>query len=209
MKRDILEVLGEFFKDDEEAFNRFTEDVDNVNRTVKTEGLIHRAKAAKKYAGPGDEEDEEGDEDTDKDEDGDEEEDEKEEAPVLVLDDAAIAQVKSQIFASPEMAKIIQSYDKINAALEILVQTREADAKAVVELKKSNSILAKRVAELSKGETEKKQTWAEDLPSRRRQAATYQPRKQEAEDEEDGEEDGSEMEEAAKRTLSKLPTYGS
>lgn len=209
MKRDILEVLGTFFGDDEEALEKFAADVDNVNRTVKTEGLIHRAKAAKKYAGPGDEDEDEPEEDEDTDADEEEEEDEEdtEKLPVLELDDAAISQVKTQILASPEFVAIKQSLDKANAALDILVQTREADAKSVAELKKSTAAITKRVGELAKTDTQKKQEWAEDLPPRRRQAATYRPSQQEAEDDEDGEDEGSEMEEAAKRTLSKLPTY--
>ena len=201
MKRDIMEVLGEFFGDDEEALQKFAEDVDNVNRTIKDEGLIHRAKAAKAAAteDPAEEEDEEVPAT----------EEDSAALTILELDDEAISQVKEQIFASPEFISIQQSLDKANAALEIVVKAQEASAKETAELKKSNSTLAKRVAELSKSETEKKQTWAEDLPSRRRQPATYRASEQEVDDEDEGEgEEVSEMKEAAERTLSRLPTYG-
>lgn len=200
MKRDIMEVLGEFFGDDAAALENFAENVDTINRTVKSDGLIHRAKTAKKtpVTPPVEEPDE--DEDGDTEEDDGREDDEE----LLELDDQAIAQVAKQVSESAEFSTIKQSLDKLTAAMDILVQTREADARTLVELKKNNTTLAKRLAEVEKGDTEKKQEWAEDLPSSRRgRKATYRPR--EEHDTEGEDEEG--LDTAAKRTLSKLPSY--
>lgn len=199
MKRDIMEVLGEFFGDDQAALENFAENVDTINRTVKSEGLIHRAKSAKKDPNPpppaDDDDDEEDTDDTEDTEEGDD-------LPVE-LDDEAIAQVAKVVTQSPEFVAMQQSLTKINAALDIIVQTREADAKAVAEIKKGQATLAKRLAGVEKEDTEKKQEWAEDLPARRTRKASYRPR-EEHDTESENEED---LANRAKQTLSKLPSY--
>lgn len=203
MKRDILKVLEEFFGDDKEGMEAFAENVDGINRTIKTEGLISRAKAAKRDPEPeGD--DAEEDEDTEAEEDNDDQEDE-DDTPIE-LDDRAIAQVAKVILESPEFTAIKQSLDKLQAGLDIIVQTQQNSAKDIVALKKDNATLAKRVSSVSKDDTERVQQIAEDMPSRRTtRKATWRPRDEhDLEDDEDGED----FDATAKRTLSKLPSYG-
>lgn len=205
MKRDILKVLEEFFGDDKEGMEAFAENVDGINRTIKTDGLISRAKAAKRDSNPKDEDDAEDDEDTEAEDDSEDTEDDDEEAPIE-LDDEAIAQVAKVVLVSPEFAAIKQSLDKLQAGLDIIVQTQQNSAKDIVALKKDNATLAKRVAAVSKDDTERVQQIAEDMPSRRTtRKAGYRPR---VEHDVEEEEDSDDFEEAAKRTLSKLPSYG-
>lgn len=207
MKRDILKVLEEFFGDDKEAMEAFAENVDGINRTIKTDGLISRAKKVKQAAEPQDEDEDADGEDTEADED--EDQDDEEELPIE-LDDEAIAQVAKQLTALPEFVAIKQSLEGIQAALDIMVQTQQSAAKDIVALKKDSATLAKRVATLSKDDNERVQQIAEDLPSRRHRKASYRPRDQHAVDEDDeSDEDGDEdLAVRAKQTLSKLPSYG-
>lgn len=201
MKRDILKILEEFFGDDKEAMEQFAENVDGINRTIKTEGLISRAKKVKRDPTPDEEDEEEADEEEE--DDGEEDQDD---APIE-LDDDAIAQVAKVVVASPEFVVIQQSLDKLQAALDLIVQTQQTAAKDIVSLKKDNSTLAKRVSAVSKDDNERLQTLAEDLPSRRHRKATWRPRDQhDTEDEEDSEDE--DMAVRAKQTLSKLPSYG-
>lgn len=205
MKRDITKVLEEFFGDDQEALEKFAEGVDGINRTIKTDGLISRAKAAKKAAGPGDKDEEDDETEDDDQEDG--ESDEDQEDDVLELDDEAIAQVAKQVVASPAFAAIQQAVEKMTASVNGMIELQQSASKDVATLKKESLAIAKRVAALAKDDTERVQQLAEDMPSnRRRKVGSYRPRDAHAEDNEDGE-DPDDLDTIAKRTLKGLPSY--
>lgn len=207
MKRDITKVLEEFFGDDKEAMENFAESVDGINRSIKTEGLISRAKKAKQDPNPKEDEDEDA-ENTEAENTEEDDSDDADDAPIE-LDDEAIAQVAKQVSALPQFVAIQQSLDKLQAALDIVVQSQQNSAKDVTALKKDNATLAKRVASLSKDDSERMQKLSEDAPSTHRtRKAGYRPREEHAADIDADENDEEDLEVIAKRTLSKLPSYG-
>jgi len=206
MKRDIMAVLEEFFADDEEGLQKFAEGVDNVNRTIKADGLVHRAKKAKTTqaladakATVNDEEDEDEDEE---DEDGSETEETAGEQDPIELDEEAISQLAKQVLAGPEMTAIAQAIANMQASFDKFAEDHKATTEEVARLRKANGKLAARLDEISKDEDQKLQEKVEDLPARSRRKATFRPRDAYASDDEDDDED---MGASAERTLAKIP----
>ena len=198
MKRDTTEALAELFGTDEAAkkfLEQFGLDVDEVNRTVTDEKLVARSSQGSDQGNES--EDAVEDEETET-----EDEEKSEETSLLELDETAMAELGRQVFSSPEFKLIAQSLIKIHSQLEEMATARAADAKAIADLQAANVNSAKRLAQVEKSETVKKQEYRQDIPAQATRKATFRPREAYSEDE-DGEED---MAEKAQRTLAKLPT---
>lgn len=206
MNRNIQDKLEELFGDDADGLAAFVETVDTVNRTIKDDKLIHRQK--KEDAAPEAEEDE--DADTDADEDGDTE-DETSRTAEIELDEEGIAALAEQVTSAPAFKQLQQSVAALTESVGKLLTAKEAADKEVERLKADNTKLAKRLATVEADETEKKQTWAEDLPKRKSVRATYRPKDAHArtDDAEDGDlvEEDRGFDEIAAETLAKLPSY--
>jgi len=190
--------LQTLFGEDSEELNKFLEkfekSVDQTNKRVKDERLIHRTAAEAEAEATEDEAETE------------EETTEDEETPELVLDDAAVEAIAQVVFASPQ-------FKQLGRAVESLIKAREADQAEIAELKEANDQLAKIVGRLAKDDGTRKTEYLQDLPSRKTLKVSY--RASEAHNEpEDGYDDaadpfvfGETYEDIAERTLSKLPSY--
>lgn len=211
MNKKIEAALAKLFGDDEDAMQAFVENVDTVNRTVKDEKLIHRAKKndpaekdddIEEDAGDGDEEDTEaGDADTDE---------EETEPQRIVLDEIGMKALVEQVSQSKEFGDLINPFRQTISDLQALVNelktTNDTQTKDITRLKKTNEKLVERVNALSADENQKKQTWQQDLPARKVTQATYRPSLANQGDEDD-EEDDDDFTVRAQRSLSNLPSY--
>jgi regulator of replication initiation timing len=200
MKRNIQEKLEELFGDDAEGLAAFVETVDTVNRTISDDKLIHRQKADE-AADP--------DEDEDEDEGTDEEEDAEENQRVaqIELDEAGLAALAEQVSTSPAFVELQRTIASLTESVGKLVTAKEEDAKEIARMRGENTKLAKRLATVEADETEKKQTWAEDLPRRKSVRASYRPKDEHAVDVEEGVDEDRGFDEIAAETLRKLPSY--
>jgi hypothetical protein len=211
MKRDIMDKLEELFGDDETALAAFVENVDTVNRTIKDDKLIHRSKTKRvddpketpaPKTDPKDEDVEEDDEEDDGEEEGAEEE--KDRVAEIVLDDAGLAALATQVTETPFFKTLQQSLTTLQESVGKLASGKEEDAKEITRLKKVNAKMAQRLEAVEVDETDKKQTYLEDLPRKRAVQASYRPRVEHAAADEDGEEDYAEI---ANGILKTLPKY--
>lgn len=193
-------ALKKLLGDDEDALKPFVESADHVNQVVKNENLIHRRKDDPVL----DASDEEN-EDTEADEDADETEDDKKPAAQSIeLDDATVEEIAKQLVNGGALNQITQTIQNLTDAVTALATAREKDAQEIVRLNKANSQLIKKIDALSVDDTQKKQTYLEDMPKRKATVVTYRKR-DEVEDDEDDEDVSSTQ--IAERTLSTLPTY--
>lgn len=187
--RKALEKLyGEDSDGLQQFLSQFEEGVDETNKRVKNDKLIHRSKTK------------------DAEEDNDSENEEEDQDGELVLDEAAVAAITQQITESPVFQSLVRSIEEIKNSLATAVVAREADVKRIEKLENTNSKLQSSVERLNKEEGEKKTEYLQDLPSRKRQTITF--RAKEAREEISEDDDILEDFEAiAQRTLSKLPSY--
>jgi hypothetical protein len=156
------EKLKLLYGDDEaglQAFlDKFEESVDGVNRTVKDDNLIHRAKEDTKTAKVADPvalEDAEPE--------ADETEDEEDE------DGLTIEEIVAEVVQSKEILSIAQGVADLKKMMGDLIVERENEKKEIARL---NS----QVTDLSKDDDEKMQTRLQDLPRSKRTVVTHRPR---------------------------------
>lgn len=207
--RDIEDKLKELFGEDEEGVLAFLETVDTVNRTIKDEKIIHRDKKTqgrtdpKPTPAPAPDPDDDDDEENDNPDEGNADE-EDEDAPEIILDDEAVAQIAQKLEESPTMKALQQSIAQLTETVGKLASAKEEDTKEIARLKKVNGKLAERVEQVEKTEEEKQKTWSEDLPRKRKLQASYQPRhsRKGADEDEDEEEDFADI---ADKTLQSIP----
>lgn len=207
--RDIEDKLKELFGDDEAGILSFLEGVDVTNRTIKDSKIIHRDKKTqgrtdpKPTPAPEPDPDDDDDEENDNPDEGNADE-EDEDAPEIILDDEAVAQIAQKLEESPTMKAIQQSISQLTETVGKLASAKEEDTKEIARLKKVNGKLAERVEQVEKTEEEKQKTWSEDLPRKRKLQASYQPRhsRKGADEDEDEEEDFADI---ADKTLQSIP----
>lgn len=186
------EKLTKLFGDDtaglETFISQFEENVDNVNRTVKDDKLIHRAKKETGQAATETETDDEKDEDTDEDT-----ETEGSEDTEIVIDDETVAAIAQQVTQTAEFKTLVAGISDIKKLVGEMVVGREKDAKQIERLNKD-------VQRLSQDENEKKTEYLQDLPRGKRTHISHRPRAVHAEsDQEEG------MDAIASRTLNAIP----
>lgn len=181
MDQKTLDKLSTLYGDDTEGLNaflrQFEENVDGVNRTVKEDNLIHRAK---------DEESQSESKQEDNGEDGQKDNE-------IVLDEEALNEIVTQVAQSETFRSMASGIDEIKELVSQLVVERENDKKEI-------SRLNQEIERLSKDEDEKKTEYLQDLPTRRRTHITHRPRSME-----DPNATASDMKTIADRTMGKVP----
>ncbi|MDI9549639.1 MAG: hypothetical protein QM346_18760 [Chloroflexota bacterium] len=174
MRDDIMEKLRELFGDDEDGLEAFAAGVDDVNRTVAEEGLIHRTQ--------GDEAE------------TDEPDEAEAEAATLPLHEEDFDALVEIIAESEMVRTLIEQVTTLTTTVteltgqtaelaERLTEAAERERTATGELDK----LGRRLTALERSDEEKQREWLADLPPRRGGGATYRPRGQE-QDEDEGDE---------------------
>lgn len=194
MDSKIREALEKLFGDDSNGLKNFMDqfegEVDGTNKRVKNDKLIHRTVAEDILETVEEEKEDEQD---------------GIDAPAIVLDEAAAAEIARQTMATPEMLALIKSVSDLTTLVTQSVVEREKDQKKIVQLEKSNETLGKAIERLAKNDNEKKSEYLQDLPSNKRQVVTFRPSVAHSEP---SDEEGGELEDfgaVAERTLSKLP----
>lgn len=192
--KELQTLFGENSEELNKFLEKFEQSVDQTNKRVADERLIHRTAAAAAAEAEAEAEEETTEEETD-----------EEETPELVLDDAAVEAIAQTVFASPQ-------FKQLSRAVETLIKAREADQAEIAELKETNSQLAKVVGRLAKDDGTRKTEYLQDLPAKKTLKVSY--RASEAHDEPEDEYDaadpfvfGETYEDIAERTLAKLPSY--
>lgn len=149
--------LTALYGDDSEGLQafigQFEQSVDGVNRTVKDENLIHRAKKDGEEAAAEDAESEEN----------------EDENPEFELDDEAMAAIAEQVTQTAGFKTLTDGLTEIKKLVAELVVDRENDKKEIAHLNDE-------VKRLGKDETEKKTEFLQDLPARKRTVITHRPR---------------------------------
>lgn len=201
--RQALEKLyGEDTEGLQDFINQFEDGVDETNKRVKNDKLIHRAKTDKKDPDPEEVDDEEEDQEQDDEENQDEEEDNE-----IVLDEGAVAAITQQMFASPEFKQIVSSLEEVKQTIAQSLLQRENDAKEIAQLKKTNAQFSKAIERLNKDDAEKKSEYLQDMPSRKKQTVTFRARDARNEEEDYSNDILEDLEDIADRTLRNLPAY--
>lgn len=206
MKRDIQDKLEELFGDDTEALAAFVENVDTVNRTIKDEKVIHRAKKDEPKETPApapDTDDDEDDEENDNPDAGNADE-KDEDAPEIELDDEAVKQIAEQVASTDAFKAIQQSIQSLTETVNKLASAKEEDTKEIARLKKVAAKTAQRLETVEQDDVSKKQTWAEDLPRKQTIRASYRPRDEHGDSDL---EDSDDLAKIAESNLRKLPSY--
>lgn len=192
--REALEKLyGEDTEGLETFLDQFEEGVDETNKRVKNDKLIHRTTEVA-----------EGESEEDQEDESDEEEFE------TVLDESAVAAVAQQVISNPEFQTLMRSVEDIKKSVAESLVVRESDSKKIQKLETDNAKLRTAVERLSKDEGEKKTEYLQDLPAKkRRQVMTVRATetRKEADDDEDSDDILEDFEAIAQRTLDKLPSY--
>lgn len=178
------EKLGKLFGADTEGLEsfigQFEENVDGVNRTVKDNNLIHRAKDGKATEA----------EDAAVEEENDNEEEE------IVIDDETVAAIAQQVTQSAEFKAMASSIEEMKKLVGEMVVEREKDGVKITSL-------TEEIVRLSKDEVEKKSEFLQDLPTRKRTHITHRPRAVHNEDAQE-----TDMGTRAKQTLNGIPAAG-
>jgi hypothetical protein len=141
------------------------------------------------------------------DENEDEEEGQELEAPLLELDDEALAVITQQVLASEAWKPVQQAISDLQAVVKELQTVQENDKKEITRLADVNKKLVGRLQAIEKDDATKLDERVADLPAKSRQTVKIGHRPSTAyRDEVDGEalEDFAER---AKETLSNLPRY--
>lgn len=191
----IEDALRKITGGNEELLKKFTGLLDDTNRSIEENNLIHRDKEEGTEPTPPTEppaDNAEGST-TEPDVKGTEESHE-EDVTVVEVDDAAVQALSEKVFADERFSALQTSVDALNESVKKLLE----QATAVPTLLEP---IVSRLVELEKSDDAKKVEWQKDLPRRKEVQVTYRARKSEQDDKED---DKATFADIASETLAKI-----